>query len=82
LVLRRDKVFISIKKLRIKTEKKATNEKTAKRDTDFHYTREGIVLARNWLKSDLQNVKQFTIDGKIGYIASIQSNIIHIAKNP
>ena len=34
-------------------------ENITQRDTDFHDTREGIVLARNWLKSKVTTVELF-----------------------
>lgn len=34
-------------------------ENITQRDTDYHDTREGIVLARNWLQSKCVDVKQF-----------------------
>jgi len=34
-------------------------ENITQRDTDFHDTREGIVLSRNWLQSESTDVKQF-----------------------
>jgi len=34
-------------------------ENITHRDTDFHDTREGIVLSRNWLQSKCQSVKLF-----------------------
>jgi len=47
-------------------------ENITQRDTDFHDTREGIVLSRNWLQSKCSDVKQFNnmlnvIKGKQGF---------------
>ena len=34
-------------------------ENVTQRDIDYHDTREGIALAREWLQSKCQSVKQF-----------------------
>ena len=45
-------------------------ENITQRDTDYHDTREGIVLARQWKQSKVSNVKQFnktlSVRGRLG----------------